>query len=77
MAIPKNITNEHIFNYEWSILLTHSQLHCMTHSICEGYMRTKRVAEQAYSVSKLPDKSDHEKINKLCVRMANDWLLEE
>jgi len=35
------------------------------------------VAEQAYSMSKLPDKPDHEKINKLCIRLANDWLLEE
>lgn len=33
-------------------------------------------AETAFTLSKLPDKPDREKINKLCIRLAHNWLSE-
>lgn len=33
-------------------------------------------AETAFTLSKLPDKPDREKINKLCIQLANNWLRE-
>lgn len=34
-------------------------------------------AETAYTLSKLPPRPDHEKVNKLCLRLAHYWLNEE
>jgi len=33
-------------------------------------------AETAFTLSKLPNKPDHDKINKLCIQLANSWLRE-
>lgn len=34
-------------------------------------------AETAFTLSKLPNKPNHEKINKLCIQLARNWLREQ